>query len=717
MAVVPCIVLIGDRTMQGTRPASELAAINPSWTAAQDNSNIWNYATSSWAKTEPGVNTSGNSVPHTYWGVESRLRSLLAKEFSEGQVVYFLKKTQEDSHLSSDTTSGTTWSEVEAGSSLVDELLSDLSAAQSALVGDTLQVVGIVISIQSNDSTGTAWRAYGELMRSLVDRLRSEIPVAFGSIRNDGGPCPVVLIEPNYGYTGPNNTRLFRLCHTRMQLQQLASESNRVSVVRCHQLAYVSGYPSATSIVTLANRVVKAMLAPVPVEDVSSPEARINLWIGDDTIEGEAPNSNLPSHLQTALTGAFIWSPFSGSFQTLQVGVNNVNSSASSDNLLGAGTFHGPEPYVADFFRTSLGSSYTVKGSFAGALGAANTRTLSVGTPPHNDPLLLTWSPGARGQLFDLAVRGWLRSGIDWIRNTSKKPKLDLVVISIGSNDLQAYCTPEAVPAAVLDLIQSTIRFAAEENVATSETKFVVLIPSSALTPGAALDAMRAKLQEMSEDETVPAAFVDLGGFSTMPGSISLDAAGNAALGQAIIDAYRDAPILSTAVAPLFSSSKDELRKALRMSQIAPGSDALKMIDSAIQTASVMFYRQLGADKIAVLRSIPYPNTPYTDLEYLRVLAAQTEIKAVRAQLLRTIPLMLMDGSIASGSWQQEAGFREGNNALLLRDELKRLEAEIASGMEQLSAMQLSPGGGVSVSIVAPDSTITPGQTIQSTVF
>lgn len=716
MAVVPCIVLIGDLTMGGTRPASELAAINPTWTASQSDGYIWNYATSSWQRLEPGVNTSGNDTPHTYWGVEARLRKLLTTEYAPGKNVYFLKKAVDRSQLSLDTDYYSTWSEKGSGS-LLSDLISDLSTAQSALVGDTLKVEAIVVSIQTYDSTGVSWRSYAEMMRSLVDNLRSKITVSLGTIRNDGGPCPIVLIEPNYGYQGPDTEKLFRLCHTRMQLQQLASEANRVAVVRCHQLAYVSEFPSATSIVTLADRVVAAMRAPTAKVDVSSPDARINLWIGDDTIEGHAPNGSLPSHLQSALTGAFIWSPFKGTFQTLQVGVNNVNSSSSTDNLLGAGTYHGPEPYVADFFRTSLGSSYTIKGSFVGALGAANTRTLDAGGPPHNDPLLLTWSPGARGQLFDLAVRGWLRSGIDWIRNTSKKPKLDLVVISIGSNDLQAYCTPEAVPAAVLDLIQSTIRFAAEENISTTATKFVVLIPSSSLTPGAALDAMRSKLAEMSEDEDVPAAFVDLGSFSALPGSISLDAAGNAALGQAIIDAYRAAPILTAAVAPLFVSSKDELRKALRMSQIAPDSDALKMIDAAIQTASVMFFRQLGADRISVLRSIPYPNTPYTDLEYLRVLAAQTEIKAVRAQLLRTIPLMLMDGSIATGSWQQEAGFREGNNVLLLRDELKRLEAEIASGMDQLSAMQLSPGGGVSISIVAPDSAISPGQTIQSTVF
>lgn len=716
MAVVPCIVLIGDLTIGGTRPASELAAIDPTWTAVQPDSYIWSHGTHSWQRLEPGLNTSGTPVPHTYWGVESRLRKLLSSQYPFGETVYFMKKVLDRSHLSSDTNTNSTWSDTEAYS-LFDELVDDLSAAQAALVGDTLRIDAIVISIQTYDSVGIVWRTYAEMMRSLIDNLRSTIPIPFGTVRNDGGPCPVVLIEPNYSYTGPDSEVLFRLCHTRMQIQQLASESNRVGVVRCHQLAYVSGFPSATSIAELASRVVTAMLAPQKETDVTSSDARLNLWIGDDTIEGRAPNSSLPAHLQSALTGAFIWSPFKGTFQTLQAGVNNVNSSSSTDNLLGAGTYHGPEPYVADFFRTSLGSSYTVKGSFMGALGAANTRTLSAGGPPHNDPLLLTWSPGARGQLFDLVVRGWLRSGIDWIRNTSKKPKLDLVVISIGSNDLQDYCTPEAVPAAVLDLIQSTLRFAAEENVSTTSTKFVVLIPSSSLTPGEALDTMRSKLRAMSEDEDFPASFIDLGSFSTLSGSTSLDAIGNAALGQAIIDAYRDAPILTAAVAPLFVSSKDELRKALRMSQIAPDSDALKMIDAAIQTASVMFFRQLGGDRISVLRSIPYPNTPYTDLEYLRVLAAQTEIKAVRAQLLRTIPLMLMDGSIATGSWQQEAGFREGNNALLLRDELKRLEAEIASGMDQLSAMQLSPGGGVSISIVAPDSAISPGQTIQSTVF
>ncbi len=348
---------------------------------------------------------------------------------------------------------------------------------------------------------------------------------------------------------------------------------------------------------------------------------------------------------------------------------------------------------------------------------ASNTRTLPAAIPPCDDPLLLTWSPGARGQLFDLTVRGWLRSAVDWIRNTSKKPRLDLVVISVGSNDLQTYCTPEAVPDVVRNLMHSVVRVAAENYVTTSATKFVILIPSSALPPSTSLDALRAEFSSMAEDEAVQASFIDLGLFSTLSGSIALDAVGNAALGQAIIDAFREAPSLSTAVAPLFVPSKVELRKALRMSAISSDSDALKMIDAAIQTASVLFYRSLGADKIATLRSIPYPNTPYSDLEYLRILAASVEIKAVRAQLLRTIPLMLMDGSIAPKTWHEEAGFREGNNALLLRDELKRLDTEINSGMDQLSAMKLTPGGGVSISIVSPDSSISPGQTIQAISF
>jgi hypothetical protein len=117
--------------------------------------------------------------------------------------------------------------------------------------------------------------------------------------------------------------------------------------------------------------------------------------------------------------------------------------------------------------------------------------------------------------------------------------------------------------------------------------------------------------------------------------------------------------------------------------------------------------------RIASLQAIAYPKAPTSDTEFLRVLAAATEIKVVRAELLRTIPTMFMDGSIAEKSWQEEAGFRYNSN-LALRDELKRLEAEIQGALAQLIAMQLTAGGAVSVTVVAPDTTSSPGESIQS---
>lgn len=724
MAVRPTILLIGDETLRGKRVVSELEAIDPDLIFPIDDAHIWRPSATVWESVKPGVNTDPNGSGTTFWCIESLLRRDLDVVYAPGTDLWFIKHTLQ-SQLSPDTRFVPTWTEGDNLTCQLDLVFAQLSAAQAVAVGvgDSLLLVGVVISIQQLDPLASTWRAYGELVRGLVDRIRgSSLPITAGTLRGDGQKTPVVLVEPHYGYGSLTWNYRMRMVQCRMQLQQLACEPDRIAVARTHQLTSSDNATfSATSMVELSKRVAAALRAPAAISDVTTPEAHMVLWVSDSICDGTAPNSGLPTHLQGALTGANIWSPYSGSFATLQAGVNNSNSFPTTENGVPPASFqlHGPEIYVADYFRTAFGASYTVKGAFANSFAAANQQAVAIELPPTLDRLLHTWSPGARGQAFDLAVRGWFRSSLNWLRNTSKKPVLDLVVICVGTNDLLAYCTPEAVPAAVLDLVQSIRRVCTQDSVAHTNTKFVILIPSANLpTQGADLDGMRAGLKALQESSLADARFLDLTDYSalTIDGT-HLNAVGTAALGQAIIDAYRFLPEEPAVVAPMFVPTKLDLRKALRMSKIGDESDALNMIDAAIQTVSVLFYRSLGADKIAALQAIAYPNAPSSDVEYLRVLAATTEIKAVRAQLLRTIPTMFMDGSVATQTWQEEAGFRYNAGAIAMRDELKRLDTEIQEALAQLSAMTLSPGGGVSVSVVAPTTTLSPGESIQSISF
>jgi hypothetical protein len=721
MVARPLILLLGDETARGKRPVSELAAINPTWDNAQDDAFIWVQDTLTWKNLEPGDNTDPNGSGTTFWGIESRLRRELDSVYAPGTPVYFLKFATA-SQLSTDTRSTPTWTEGDSDECLLDLVFGQMveAALAAAGEGDTLQLAGAVISIQQQDPTTSSWRAYSELMRSLVDRLRgSSLPIVQNSLRGDGQKIPVVLVEPHYAYSPLAWNYRMRFVQSRVQIQQLACEPDRVAVARCHQLTSTDGLTfSATSMVELAKRCAKALQAPASVVDVTSPEAHISLLIGDSIVDGIAPNASLPTHLQGALTGALIWSPYAGTFATLQAGVNNSNSAPNTENGQPPFSFqlHGPEIYVADYFRTVYGTCYMVKGSLVNSFGTANQQAFAIELAPTLDRLLTTWSPGARGQAFDMTVRGWFRSAVDWLRQTSKKPILDLVVISVGTNDLLPYCTPEAVPAAVLDLVQSIRRVCLQDNISATNVKFVILMPSS-LVPaqGPDLDAIRSGLQALEAGSLSDARFIDLTDLDALTSDhIHPTGPGNAALGQMIIDAYRFQPVDPVAaVEPMFVPTKLELRKALRMSKISDDSDALSMIDAAIQSASVLFYRTLGPARIASLQAIAYPKAPTSDTEFLRVLAAATEIKVVRAELLRTIPTMFMDGSIAEKSWQEEAGFRYNSN-LALRDELKRLEVEIQGALAQLVAMQLTAGGAVSVTVVSPDTTSTPGESIQS---
>lgn len=724
MAARPTILLIGDETLRGKRVISELEAIDPALSETIEDAWIWDPTPGVWELVKPGVNTDPLGSGTSFWCVESLLRRDLDAVYAPGTNVWFVKHTLQ-SQLSPDTRAVPTWTEGDNLTCLLDLVFAQLAAAHAAAVtaGDTLVLAGVVISIQQLDPLASTWRAYGELMRALIDRIRGvSLPITAGTLRGDGQRTPVVLIEPHYGYGSLAWNYRMRMVQCRMQIQQLACEPDRIAVARTHQLTSSDNATfSATSMVELSKRVARALRAPAAIADVSTPEAHLTLWVSDSICDGTAPNGLLASHLQGALTGANIWSPYAGAFATMQAGVNNTNSFPTTENGMPPASFqlHGPEIYVADYFRTAFGTSYTVKGAVANTFATANQQATSIELAPTLDRLLHTWSPGARGQMFDLAVRGWFRSSLDWLRNTSKKPVLDLVVICVGTNDLLAFCTPEAVPAAVLDLVQSIRRVCTQDNVSTVATKFVILIPSANLpTQGADLDGMRAGLKALQETQLSDARFIDLTDYAalTLDGT-HLNAAGTAALGQAIIDAYRFLPEEPAVVAPLFVPTKADLRKALRMSKISDDSDALNMIDTAIQTVSVLFYRTLGPARIAALQAIAYPNSPSSDTEYLRVLAATTEIKAVRAQLMRTIPTMFMDGSVAEKTWQEEAGFRYNPGHLAMRDELKRLDTEIQEALGQLASMQLAAGGGISLSIVSPASTISPGESINAISF
>jgi len=658
MAVRKTLLIVGDVTAAGNRPVSELNAINSSYDDPQADCFIWNIQSQVWQSLTPGTNTNSAVLGSDRWSYESRFREAMRSEFPTGNL--YVIKYSLDSVLTH-TGSKPSWTPGIAGNAYALTIAQITNAAAAAnLAGDTLSIDGIVISVQTDDWNLSSWRSYGGLLRSVIDAVRSAVSsipyCTAGTFRADGNAIPVAVIEPHYKYTGMSTAARGQLNLCRMQAQALASNDERISVIRTHAETCTDSISfSSASMVSMATDVAKSLLEPEAPNDLANPDGRIALIISDSVCEGYSGStvpgagvlSDLPDHLQGAISGASIWRPNQGDFQTLQVGVNNLTS------LPNAPAGFGPEVILASEMRGS-GDIWLVKGSAIGAFGSIYLGTQPTANPPHYDRTMVSWSPAARNQLWELSVRGWLVSAVDLLRKQSKRPKLELVVICLGHSDLlEDDALADQVAATVRQAIASVQKLV--EDLSISGTpRFVVCVPSASMQAdetllGTVRDSLLAIPETVENVSTI-----DLSSYATVPSGTILTGASQIKLAQDIYSAWKQTQVSS--VQPMFMSSMIELRKALRLSKLGQDNDALSMIDSAVQAVKAGFFRNLGEEKI-------------------------------------------------------KSAFREGS-FLATREEIRRLDEEIRQNLAVLYSASFVDSTNISVDIVKPDDTIAPGETV-----
>lgn len=158
-------------------------------------------------------------------------------------------------------------------------------------------------------------------------------------------------------------------------------------------------------------------------------------------------------------------------------------------------------------------------------------------------------------------------------------------------------------------------------------------------------------------------------------------------------------------IAPLFVYDTDTVKARLRMSGVPSGVDAQQLIEEAMRTVRVGFFRQVSASQIQILTGQAPVENPTNEADVLRQLAEVTEIKWIRYELMRTIPTLFFDSApSAQQAWNEEAMLRGTSNAE--RDaELKRLWSEIVQNLTLLEGEETIPDetvGGAKVFV--PDS-------------
>ena len=698
MATRRVILCIGDETVTG-RPVSELTAIDPTFDDVQTKFAVWNVQAQQWQSLTPGVNSNSTLDASDLWSYESRLRAGLESAFPE-DTLYLIK------HASAGSLRD--WSP--DGGSLLTAVLAEIQTAALDIKGesgDEISIDAIVICIQKEDHRLDTWRSYGSMLKDLIEGLRARIALVeyagVGTLRDDGGPTPVVVIAPQYSYSPQDE----RLVHCRMQAEILENEDNRVRVVRTHGLASsTAGLFTSAAAITLSE-MVASHIFPASYDDADNPEGKMVLIIGDEAVEGSFTSAaNLPAHQQETLTGVNIWKPVAGVFEELKAG-------SSGNNLISwpqVTNYYGLEIALGDHLRRSF-DPYIVKGSQITSFGSDARAALSTEDatpPPHGDLALCSWGPG-RGQLADLCARGWFKSAAMQLRTSGMTPALKLVVISAGITDaVHVAGDPRGVRPSVEAMIGQIKKHCSDLSIVSTDTRFVVLVPPSYAigVDTADLEIIRNDLLALSDvhDDVTT---VDLSGYESS-NSYNLNDTGTAALAQAVYDAYRTNQPMN--VRPMFVPTMLHLRRSLRLSGVNEDNDAMAMIDSADQMAKARFFRTLGQTKIEDLQAIAYTTHPVTSNDHLRNLAVETEIKMVRLELMRTLPLMFKDGSQALQSWNDEGAFREGGY-LQTEKEISRLNAEIDANLDILLSRQIVGASSFNVEAFPSTENDLPGDT------
>jgi hypothetical protein len=145
------------------------------------------------------------------------------------------------------------------------------------------------------------------------------------------------------------------------------------------------------------------------------------------------------------------------------------------------------------------------------------------------------------------------------------------------------------------------------------------------------------------------------------------------------------------ATTPLFLPDIATVKARLRMTGVPAGTDAESLIEEAIRTVRVGFYRKLSSSRITTLLGYASTDNPSTSTEVLRVQAEITELKWIRYELMRTIPTLFFDSSPSSGeAWNRE-GLVRGMGTDERTKEMDRLMADVIGALDGLEGVDEYP--------------------------
>lgn len=107
---------------------------------------------------------------------------------------------------------------------------------------------------------------------------------------------------------------------------------------------------------------------------------------------------------------------------------------------------------------------------------------------------------------------------------------------------------------------------------------------------------------------------------------------------------------------PVFNTDLEEVKAQLRLTGVAPGSDAQAILESVILQVRSGFYSRLGSARMATLVALPLVAAPTTNDEVLRTIGALCESLWTRCLLLDRLPVVFMDNAGGDAEFMNQEG-------------------------------------------------------------
>lgn len=660
MPEVPVYVLLGGDNAEGDNIGSSLSPTYPQYVGAQTGFKIWNHLGVAWETYVAGTNSAPESVTNAaHFGPEVSMLSGLQALNPTQPNIYIVKVAVFGSSIASQPSTGNEWNS--AAQELWTVMNTRVAAAMGNVpIGFTAKLKGIFWVHGEDDATVDRCEAYESLLGILIDRLRStynepSIPFVIGRLHNSHP-----LAEPQKSYM--LTVRLAQEAVSRKNLNNTLVSTDTLSLKGDQTHFDVQGTINLG--LALVAGLGDAGAAPSPGDGPGAGASPLFILLGDDNAYGHAPLADLPSYLTGTQTGVKIWSPTAGAFQDLVVGTNSLSAASS----------FGPEASLGHALRDMADETiYLVK------LGSDGS-TLAPKIGSTND-----WCPPSQEIYADLLSR--LDAALGELATLSIEPRLDGIFIVLGQNDALEDTTSSLYEGYLKALVQHLRNDAALRDLVADSTKLPVVIAKSSVKLTATyLERVRAAQQKVyEEDPNIAAADVDTQ--SLVPSTVYLDAAAQVFLGKQMVAQMIAG--LTVQVRPTFVSSIAALKAGMRLSGIPENQDVDTMIRNAVLSVRTAFYRRLLHPRILEIQSWPLTSQPATDKEYLRQVAATTEILMVKRLMLRDLPILFRDSVAPQTDWNDVASYRNFGKSERER-EIARLEQEIEENLQLLSQSEVA---------------------------